>query len=228
MRLWMVAAMSIAAGLGVGVQARAQSPFYVSGSVGGYFRQSDDVSQVFHHVDQPTSAAPGTNKRDFSPGVEVNAALGYHLTSHIRVEAEFNYTGYTGSAVHPLTSAAGFSELHGQAFDHNSGDDFSRIGGTANAFYDFSPIAALYTPYVGAGVGVVRDHASTGVFTDSVGHIFNTSGGSSTEGLAMVEAGVSIAIAPHLSLVPAYRYVHFFQGDEDVAHVIKVGLMYSF
>lgn len=44
----------------------------------------------------------------------------------------------------------------------------------------------------------------------------------------MLEAGVSIAITPRLSLVPAYRYIHFFDGDEDVAHVAKLGLRYQF
>jgi len=44
----------------------------------------------------------------------------------------------------------------------------------------------------------------------------------------LVEGGVSIALSPHWSLVPAYRFVHYFESQEDVAHVVKIGLRYSF
>ncbi len=158
----------------------------------------------------------------------MNAALGYRLNSHIRFEGEFDYTEYTGSAIHPLTSAVGYPEENGQAFSHTSGDNFSRYGATANVFYDFSPIAARFTPYVGAGVGAVRTQTNSGLFTNASGFTFGTAGGSSTQGLAMAEGGINVAVAPHLSLVPAYRFVDYFSKGQDAAHVVKVGLRYSF
>ena len=43
-----------------------------------------------------------------------------------------------------------------------------------------------------------------------------------------MEGEVSLALTRHLSLVPAYRFVHYFSSGEDVAHVAKLGLRYSF
>ena len=48
----------------------------------------------------------------------------------------------------------------------------------------------------------------------------------------LVEAGVSIALDDQWSLVPAYRYSHYFLnanvfGDET-AHIFKLGVRYSF
>ena len=228
MRLGLGVVAAVAALIGSGVAARAEGPFYVSGSVGGYFRQSDDTMDEFHHSATPTINVPGTDKRGFDPGVIGNVAIGYRLISHVRVEAEFGYFSYTGSTLNPTAFASGYPELNGQTFRRTSGDRFSRYTGTANAFYDFSPIAGLFAPYVGAGVGASRDHQSVGTLRSSDGTSFQSSGGSSTQGLAMVEGGLSFPITRNLSLVPAYRYVHFFAGNEEVAHVVKVGLRYSF
>jgi opacity protein-like surface antigen len=77
-------------------------------------------------------------------------------------------------------------------------------------------------------VGGAAAHRSTGIFSNSGGATFTAASGSSTEGFAMVEGGVSFALAPHLLLVPAYRFVHYFSDKEDVAHVAKIGLRYVF
>jgi opacity protein-like surface antigen len=224
----MSAAAAMAVGLGFTASAQAESPFYVSGGIGGYFRQSDDVDVKVFHENTPTLTSPGSNKRDFSPGILVNGAMGYRLNSHIRFEGEFGYADYTGSNIHPFTSAAGFPELNGQGFSHTSGDTFSRYSATANVFYDFSPIATRFTPYVGAGVGAAWDHNSAGLFTNASGLTYRNPSASSTEGLAMAEGGINIAVAPHLSLVPAYRFVDYFAKGQDAAHMVKVGLRYNF
>jgi opacity protein-like surface antigen len=207
--------------------AAADSPFYVSASGGGYFRQSDSTDANFFHAATPTVTVPGTVGRDYDPGFVVDLAAGYHLTQHIRLEAELGYTSYSGKTLAPFTAQPGFPQLNGQTFSHVSGDDFSRVTGTLNGFYDFSPIAGV-SPYVGAGIGEARNHQSSGMFQASDGATFGNLGGNATHGLALLEAGVSIPLTHNLSLVPAYRYVRYFAGDQDAAHVVKVGLRYRF
>ena len=211
------------------IQAKAESPWYVEGSVGGYFRDSQSVPGTFFHEATPTATVPGTIGQTFSPGIIGNIGLGYRVSPHVRLEAEFGYFGYDTHAVNPSTAAAGFPELNGQTYAHRSGAEWSRYSGTVNAFYDLSPIAKQFTPYVGGGIGASSDHRTVGSFVNTAGQSFtNSSSGSSTEGLGFVEAGVAIALAPHWAIVPAYRYVHFFSAHEDVANVAKVGLRYSF
>jgi opacity protein-like surface antigen len=211
------------------VKAEAQSPWYLEGSVGGYFRDAQSGPSTFSHTATPTATVPGTLRQTFDSGIIGNIGLGYRLTPHLRVEGEIGDFGYTTRTVNPNTTAAGFPELNGQTFTHQSGAQWSRYTGTVNAFYDFSPIAKQFTPYVGGGIGASADHRTAGSFINAAGQHFSSStSGSSTEGLGFLEAGVSIAIAPHWAIVPAYRYVHFFSANEDVAHVAKVGLRYSF
>jgi len=228
MRLSVGVMVECAAALMAGAAARAQSPFYVSGDVGGYFRESESGADQFHHSDAPTVIVGGTDRRAFDDGVIGHLALGYRLAPHIRVEAEFGYITYTGSTLNPQTSAPGFAALNGQTFHRTSGDRFTRYTGTANVFYDFSPLAGRFTPYVGGGIGASADHQSFGVFAAADGTPFRSSGGSSTQSLGLVEAGVAIALTPRLSIVPAYRYTRFFADNEDSAHVVKLGLRYSF
>ena len=97
-----------------------------------------------------------------------------------------------------------------------------------NGFYDIATFAGRYTPYVGAGVGGSDNHQSQGFFAARDGTPFDVSGGASAQGFAMAEGGLAIALTPRISLVPAYRYVHYFQGNEDVASVAKLGVRLSF
>lgn len=229
MRFMMSAMLGVAAASMWTIQAEAQSPWYVEGSVGGYFRDAQSSSEAFFHEATPTTTVPGTIKQTFSPGIIGDIGLGYRVSPHIRLEAEVGYFGYDTHAVNPSTAAAGFPELNGQTYTRQSGAEWSRYSGTVNAFYDFSPIAKRFTPYVGGGVGASADHRTTGLFTNATGQTFSGSpGGSSSEGLGFLEAGVAIAIAPHWAIVPSYRYVRFFSANEDVASVAKVGLRYSF
>ena len=228
MRFWFAAAVGLATALTAFANAEAESPFYVSGSVGGYFRESDDAAVNVFHDDTPTVTVPATTKRSFDPGVMAAIAVGYRFGTHIRLEGEFDYSTYKGESLNPYTAAAGFPMLNGQRFKLASGDKFSRYTTTMNAFYDFSPIAGRFTPYVGGGLGVVQDDKTVGSFVSSTGTPFGSTAKSETDGVAVVEGGVSIALTPRLSIVPAYRYVRIFTGDQDVAHVVKIGLRYSF
>jgi opacity protein-like surface antigen len=228
MRLWVGLAAGTVAAFGFGACAQAETPFYVSGAIGGYFRESDSIPDEFSHSATPNILVNGTDRRGFDSGFIGDLALGYRLNAHVRLEGEFSYFTYTGSTLNPATTAAGFSNLNGQTFSRTSGDRFSRYTGAANAFYDFTPLAGRFTPYVGGGVGASRNHQTVGYFEAADGVPFRAGGGSSTQGLGFVEGGVSIAISRELSLVPAYRYVRFFAGNQDAAHVAKVGLRYQF
>jgi hypothetical protein len=95
--------------------AWADSPWYVSGSVGGYFREADSTSTSFFKVANPSVTAPGSVPRSFDPGVVGNVAVGYDLLPNVRVEAEFGYADYTGSALNPVTYNPNFPRLNGSA-----------------------------------------------------------------------------------------------------------------
>lgn len=223
-----VFAVAVAASCAVaGVAAAADGPYYLSGSFGGYFRQSDQINATLFSAPIPIVTAPGTVGRTYDPGLVINLAAGYRLTSHLRVEAELGYAAYSGSTLKPATLQPSLLSYQGQTFNHVSGDDLSRLTGTLNGFYDFSPVRGV-TPYVGAGFGDSANHQSSGLFREADGGRFADKGGSATHGLALLEAGFSIPLSRNLYLVPAYRYVHYFAAGQDVSHVVKIGLRYGF
>ena len=224
--LWFTAVVAVVGSAG---QASAQTGWYVSGSLGGYFRQNVSGPDTFFHEDDPSATAPGSDRIRFDASALVgNVAVGYRLSSHLRVEGELGYDRHHPESLTPSTAAPGFPELNGQSFQRQLGDDYSRFTGEVNGFYDIATFAGRFTPYVGAGVGGSDNRQSEGLFEARDGTPFNVSGGSSTEGFAMAEGGLAIGLTPRLSLVPAYRYVRYFAGGEDVANVAKLALRLDF
>jgi len=213
--------------LSIAAPARADGPWYVSGSVGGYFRESNSGTTSFFHSDDPTFRVPGTESLSYNPSVIGNVAVGYALMPQIRVEAEIGYTDYTGNTLNPLTHNPKFPRLNGSTFTHLNGDDYRRFMGTANVFYDFLPMAG-FTPYIGGGIGASANKKSFGQFVGPTGSRFNSSGGSSAEGLALLEAGAAYPLTDNLAITASYRYMHFFDDGEDIAHIVKMGVRYSF
>jgi hypothetical protein len=206
--------------------AHAQGPWYVSGSVGGYFRQSEPFDTTFFHIGSSGPAAAGSNRRDFDPGVIGALALGYRVNPRLRAEVEVSYAGYDVGSLHPSTPDASFN-FHGQEFTRQSGGA-STTGASANLFYDFPPVGKALTPYVGLGGGGAWTHLSGGAYAGPAGGVLHGAGGSSTAALALVEGGLSVAVGPRLSIVPAYRYSYIFTKNENVGHAVKVGLRYAF
>jgi len=226
---WIAPALAgLAATLACTASAEAASPWYVEGGLGGYFRDSESSSNTFHRNATPNVNVSGVDTLKFNPGLIANVGVGYRLTSHLRIEAEAGYFTYTGHTLNPYTSAPGYPALNGQTFTRRSGDRWSRYSGTVNAYYDFTPIAGRFTPYVGGGVGASADHRTNGRYKSAGGQIFTTPGGTSTQGFGLVEGGVSIAVSPHWAVVPTYRYMHCFAVGEDSAHVGQIRLRYSF
>jgi opacity protein-like surface antigen len=224
-RTSVLAGMAIA--LSATVPALADGPWYVSGSVGGYFREANSGSDSFFHSDNPSFRVPGSDHFTYDPGVIGNLAVGYTVLPQVRVEAEIGYVDYTRDTLNPLTHNPNFPHLNGSTYTRVYGDDYSRFMGSVNAFYDFVPLAG-FTPYIGAGIGASANNKSFGVSVGPGGSRFSSSGGSGTEGLVLVEGGVSYPLSNDLSVTASYRYIHFFDENEDIAHIVKMGIRYAF
>jgi OmpA-OmpF porin, OOP family len=186
----------------------AQAQFYISGSAG--LLMPEDIS---------ASAAGTTIKAELDNGPALNFALGYKFTMGLRTEVEAGWA---------RTKITGFSGPGGSV--SASGGDNNVWSGTVNAFYDFNTGTSL-TPYLGGGIGAANIESST----ITVGGVTGRTG-SSTDFAWMLEGGVAIAVAPNLSIVPAYRYFRINSGsssggvsvDDTSAHIIKVGLRLTF
>ncbi len=207
-------------------EAQAEGPWYVSGSAGAYFRESAAARET---ITNGIITAPGTLAASFDPGVIANLAVGYRLPLRLRVEAEIGYAQYSVDKVNPQSSA--FPTLNGSDFHRQSGSDLRRYMGTLNLFYDV-PLEGRFVPYAGVGLGGVQDKGATIRFVNASGASFRQTFGSGAHGVFLIEGGITIAVSDALSIVPAYRYLHYFantgtNGDE-VAHIAKVGVRYSF
>jgi opacity protein-like surface antigen len=198
----------------------------VSGSAGGYWREDQSgPTTITNHI----ITAPGTIHESFDPGAALNAAFGYKLPAGIRIEGEIGYAHYKSHTAIPVSSA--FPTLDGRTFNLRSGGDFYRYTGTVNAFYDWHLTGTL-TPYVGAGIGVAHMENKRTLFVSASGATFLQGGTSRDHAVVLAEGGIAVAVAPSWSLVPAYRYVRYFvpgnRSGDEAAHVVKLGLRYSF
>jgi opacity protein-like surface antigen len=206
-----------AATLGAATAAAAETGPYISGSVGGFFRENTETAPPF----------PLT--RDFDPGLSVNLAAGYQLPEGFRVELEF---GYAHNTVHSdrIGVPAGFGLPTSINVRWASGTDGNRYTSTLNLFYE-RPIADGVAPYVGGGIGGALAEGITGHGVDNTGAPRVFAGGQSTRGVAILEGGVAIKLTEAFALVPAYRYERFFggggQGEDEASHVAKIGLRYK-
>src|SRR5579863_7884139 len=136
------------------------NPWYVQGTIGGFFRQDASGPLTIHRG--PISAA-GTNTSTFNPGVIGSLALGYDVANRIRLELEFDYATYTGNTISPFTADPNFPLLKGGPLTRQSGDRFSLVVSTLNAFYDF-PVTHYLVPYLGGGIGAAYRHKNVGQF----------------------------------------------------------------
>jgi len=218
----------VAGALILGVAAHAESPWYVAGSVGDYFRVANATTTVFSKIDDPSITTSGTNHFSYDQGVIADIAIGYRLTPNIRLEEEVGYFHYVASGINPIASSPDFPLLDGRTFSRQSGGDYSRYTATVNGLYDFRSVSSRFTPFVGIGAGVSDDRRTTAHFTDSDGGPFRINGTSFVAGVGLLEAGLDISLSKRWSIQPAYRYVHIFKTGADDAHVADLGLRYSF
>jgi hypothetical protein len=225
-------AAGVACLLVFGSTARAENAWYVSGSVGGHFEEDANGPETFFKTSNRSITATGTNRTDYDPGAGVNAAIGYRLSKHFRLEAELGYAEYSVSNAHPFTTDPNFPRLNGATFSRRSGGGVSLVTSTINAFVDINPLVGRYTPYFGAGAGEAYDDASTSHLASRTGVPFTGVGGHYTTGVAFAEAGVSVPLGKRLIISPAYRHLEFFGSSSarrnQAADVVKLGLRYGF
>lgn len=151
-------------------------------------------------------------------GYSLFGAGGYKFSNGFRVEGEL---GYSTADLDKVKIGNTPVTLNG---------DVQLFTATGGLFYDLNTNSA-FTPYVGAGLGVVREKLSRTTATAN-GVTVTANGGSETNLTAFGEAGVAMRIAAQIELVPSYRYQWIDDGgsglDDTTANVFRLGLRYWF
>jgi opacity protein-like surface antigen len=222
-----VAVAALVAGVaGFAAGAQAAGPWYVSGSVGGYFREDATATTT---ISNGVTTAPGESARTFDPGIILNLAVGYRLPARLRAEVELGYADYGADSVTPMVAA--FPTINGVTFGQGSGSNLHRYLATANLFYDL-PVEGRFVPYVGGGLGVIHVQAATITYTSAAGGRFTSRLAAGDKAVALLEGGVTIVVTDAIAVVPAYRYIRqagsVGVNGTEVAHVVKLGMRYSF
>ncbi len=204
--------------------AHAQNSWYISGSAGAaLFSDRTADATLRNGLGQ---RGPGQITTTFNPGVAVDGAIGYHLPLGFRVEAEFGYIHSSRDTVTINTSVPALSFLNGK-FSSPVGGDLNFFTATVNMFYDLPVNLAGIKPYVGAGAGYYHLNADQAEFT--VPFRVTGAGADFSNVAVLAEVGATISLGPKLSLVPAYRYEHFFTGSNGFdSNQFKIGLRYDF
>jgi opacity protein-like surface antigen len=198
------ASVAIVAATLVGLSGKANAEWYVSGSLG---LQSLEDSSV------TAGGLRGTFK--FEDGWAANAAVGYKFLNQFRVEAEGGYSQNDLKSLSLLGTTVGLSgNVDAYTF-------------SVNGFYDIST-GTFATPYLGGGLGFANSRINN---LTALGINFGSSS-RETDLLWLLEAGVSLKLMDHLSIVPAYRYQQI-SSDQVIngntgTHIFKLGLRYSF
>jgi opacity protein-like surface antigen len=203
--------------------ALAQTPFYITGSIGAWQRTDDSRSTTFFNSRGQTGA--GTNTTTFNPGPVVDLGLGYHLPLGFRIEGELGYAHYSTDTASPLGTTRPFASLDGSRLSTTSGGDLSTFTATVNGFYDL-PVGGWIVPYVGAGAGYYHAWGTDSVF----GGRFTQHARTSDNALVLGEVGLSFKVSDTLSVVPAYRFEHLFASGEPGwnVNIFKLGVRYAF
>jgi opacity protein-like surface antigen len=226
--------------------AAAQSPWYVTGSVGALLRPDASRSTTFNGtVEKPVAfpippfvffvptrtSGPGTSTATFDPGVFVDVGVGYRLPLGFRVEADLAYAHYRQNSVNPLSTDGTFPQLNGSRLTLLSGGGRDQYEAAALGFYDL-PVSWPLVPYVGAGIGGANLVAEDGTFAGATGTPkFLVRGGSATCLTMIAEVGVTVALDDRWAVVPSYRFEHLFvpgNGLSDNGNIFKLGIRYSF
>lgn len=147
---------------------------------------------------------------DYDPGIGVYAAIGYDYAGPFRSELELSYR--SNDIVDLDADGAGFSGIP----EGSISGDTKAMAILMNLLYDFESDSA-FTPYIGAGVGVVNlDHDISGSFTPGqpTDPLSIAYGKNKWELAYQGIAGVAVDLADGLKLDLSYRY--FGTRKEDV------------
>lgn len=227
----------VAAALLVGVSIvsspakSADYPWYVSGSAGTYLRQDVTRSaETPFAIGGNSIILSSTNTTSYDPGEFGSIAVGRALVWGFRSEAELDFAHYSPSSFTPSPNNGNtLVGVNGTKFTANSGA-YNRFMGSVNLFWD-APLKGYLKPYVGAGVGFATDSGSTATYTNPNGFTFNQYAAQSTAPIVLGEVGLAVALSPRWSIVPAYRYIHFFNSGgtvEEAANIFKLGVRFNF
>jgi opacity protein-like surface antigen len=204
--------------------AFAQSPWYVSGSIGAYLPGDMTRSVTIHEGGETAS---GTSTATYNTGPVFNLAGGYRLPLGFRVEGELGYAQFDSDTISPQSPR--FANLNGSKLSRISGGGHERYTATVNAFYDL-PLGGRFIPYIGAGLGVSQNDNADGAFRLGESGVFTAQGTDSTSGLVLAEVGFAINVSENWAVVPAYRFEHQFAPDTPGgnANIFKLGVRYTF
>ncbi|MDD2558321.1 MAG: outer membrane beta-barrel protein [Desulfuromonadaceae bacterium] len=155
---------------------------------------------------------------EYDAGFGVNASVGYDFQP-VRVEFEF---GYKKNDVDKLDVPFSYSE---------SGD-IQVTSYMLNVLYDFNTYSR-FTPYAGAGIGLLRGKLKGSAYVFDYGKIGYT--GSDTELGYQVIIGAAFHIDTHFALDLSYRFLHapsdFSASGMDIEYSssnLMVGLRLKF
>ncbi len=170
---------------------------------------------------------PGTNTSSYNPGGVINTAVGYRLPLGFRAEVELGCSHFNIATIDLLSTNGVFPKLNGSRLSNPSGGSYDRFTAMTNLFYDLPVTFAGITPYLGGGVGCFHGTSTDAAFGTSGGSTFTIRGASGENAVIMGEIGMSYALMPRLSLVPAYRYEYFFGTSIHNANTVKIGLRHA-
>lgn len=207
-----------------------QSPWYVQGSAGAFWRMDASRTTTFSNTLGITG--PGQNTNTYDPGPAVYVGIGYRLPYGFRIEGELGYAHFMNATASPLSLNGAFPGLNGSTLSLQSGGGHTQYSAMVNGFYDV-PYAmwGRVTPYVGAGLGAVVLDGQTAVFANAGNTVRFTEGGTTTTRPAvMAEVGLNVTIDPKWTFVPAYRFEYIFLPSGSLpydANIFKLGFRYS-
>ena len=164
----------------------------------------------FHHA--------GIKHRRFGAG----AGVGYHFDDNFRADLTISYLG---------KDTADYSWLGDTA-----NGSYSAWSGLVSGYYDIATIAG-FTPYVGAGVGLLYSRQKYDIAAPSIPH-FATLDDSSYDFAYALMAGASYKMTDNVSLDLGYQFLHapdakyldegtFTLREGRARHQIKLGLRYD-
>ncbi len=209
----------------------ADYPWYLSGSAGAYLRQdvTNSANTPFAFGSNSVIVS-STNTTTFDPGEFGSIAVGRTLIWGFRSEAELDFAHYVPSSVTPSPDNGNtITGVNGTKFTANSGSH-NRFMGSLNLFWD-APIAGYLKPYVGAGFGFAKDSGSVSTFTNPNSFTVSQNAAQSTAPIVLGEVGLAVALTPRWTIVPAYRYMHYFNSGSTVgedANIVKLGVRFNF
>jgi len=253
-RVLTVAALAAAAA--AATAARADSGWYVSGDVGGYFRESEQEKSYVNTPGPPCPPTwyspscfmgidvPATVSPHYTPGVVGHVAVGRRIFGKLRVEAEIGIASYSSDKAIVSGAGAGLNgDYPGQSavgLGTGMGKDYRRYTEEVNLYYDLPKLPYNLVPYVGAGVGAAQARSGAEYYNSGFNHTSEWET-HRNQPFVMLEGGISLKLTQHLSLVPSYRYQRaIFRNQDpefkltggspntDIGHMFKLGLRYNF